>query len=118
MLSPADVASNPIGTDLIFEDDRVRIWEIVLDPGQEAAVHTHHLDYTTVVVEGGVVERLNADGTTDRREVQPGDIQRWYQSTARHGLRNVGTTRFRNVIVEVKSLPAAFGADADGGRPQ
>jgi hypothetical protein len=33
---------------------------------------------------------------------------RWYKSTPSHGLRNVGTTRFRNVIVEIKGLPADF----------
>jgi quercetin dioxygenase-like cupin family protein len=103
VLTPAEIAANPIGTELIFEDDRVRIWRIELAPGEEAAFHTHELDYTTVVVEGDVVERPNADGTVDRIELQPGAVMRWYQGTLRHGLRNVGSKPFRNVIVEIKN---------------
>jgi hypothetical protein len=108
VLTPEQIAANPIGTNLVFEDDRVRIWEIVLEPGQEAPTHTHLLDYTTVTIEGATLERLNADGTIDRSQAIPGRTLRWYQSTPSHGLRNVGNTRFRNVIIEVKGLPTDF----------
>lgn len=112
MLTPGEIAANPVGTELIFEDDTVRIWQIVLEPGQEAPFHTHHLDYTTITVEGGQLERLNGDGSVDRVESQSGRVMRWYKSTRTHGLRNVGSTRFRNVIVEIKGVAAAF--DHDG----
>ncbi len=108
MTTPAEIAANPIGTDLIYEDDHVRIWRIELEPGGEAAIHTHELDYTTVVVEGDVVERPNEDGTTDRITVEPGQLMRWYQGTRRHGLKNAGSKPFRNVIVEVKAITADF----------
>ena len=45
---------------------------------------------------------LIARRTVDRIEVTPGTIMRWNQGTLRHALRNIGTKRFRNVIVEVK----------------
>lgn len=109
MLTPEQVKANPIGTSLLFEDEQVRIWEIVLEPGQEAPAHTHLLDYTTITIEGATLERLNADGTIDRSEAVPGRVLRWYQSTRTHGLRNVGATRFRNVIIELKDQPADFG---------
>ncbi len=108
MLSPADISTNPIGTDLIYEDERIRVWRIELAPGEVADFHTHELDYTTVVVEGDVVERPNDDGTTDTITVQPGQLMRWYQGTQRHGLKNAGTKPFRNIIVEVKAIPADF----------
>jgi quercetin dioxygenase-like cupin family protein len=108
MLSPDEVKANPVGTDLLFEDDRVRIWQIALEPGQEAPFHTHHLDYTTITVEGGDLERLNGDGSVDRVKSEAGRVMRWYKSTRTHGLRNVGSTRFRNVIVELKGVPAVF----------
>ena len=109
--------ANPIGTAMIFEDERVRIWRIELEPGEEAPVHTHYLDYTSIIVEGDVVERCNADGTRERLAVQPGGITRWYQSTQQHGLKNIGTRRFRNVIVEVKHLVADFGGGTPGDGP-
>lgn len=108
MTTPAEQAANPIGTDLIYDDDRVRVWRIELAPGEEAAFHTHELDYTTVVVEGDVVERPNEDGTVDRIEVMPGGVMRWHQGTRRHGLRNAGSVPFKNVIVEIKDVPADF----------
>lgn len=94
---------NPVGTELVFEDDRVRVWRIDLAPGEVAPMHTHFLDYTSVIVEGDAVERLNADGTVDLLTVHPGDYMRWHQGSLRHGLRNVGSRRFRNVIVEIKA---------------
>jgi beta-alanine degradation protein BauB len=112
MMNETEQEANPIGTAMVYEDDQVGIWRIELEPGEEAAFHTHYLDYTSIIVEGDVVERCNADGTRERLEVHPGAITRWYQSTQRHGLKNSGTQRFRNVIVEVKQLPADF-----AGRP-
>ena len=97
---------NAVGTELAYEDERVRVWRIDLLPGEEAPLHTHRLDYTSVVIEGDAVERLNADGTVERLTVQPGGFMRWHQGSLRHGLRNVGTVRFRNVIVELKDVEA------------
>jgi hypothetical protein len=99
---------NPIGTDLVFEDAQVRVWRIVLEPGEEAPRHTHELDYTSISVEGDLIERLNDDGAVDRIAVRPGAFTRWHQSTRRHALRNVGAVRFSNVIVELKGVPVSF----------
>jgi hypothetical protein len=112
MLSSAEIAANPIGTDLIYEDERIRVWRIDLAPGQVADFHTHELDYTTVVIDGDMVERPNSDGTADLISVAPGQLMRWYDGTQRHGLRNAGTRPFRNIIVELKGLPADFDARA------
>ena len=97
-----DPKLNPIGTSLVFEDDSVRIWRIDLAPGEEAGLHTHYLDYTTVVLEGDLVERPNADGSIDRIPVKPGQLMRWYDGPVKHSLRNIGEKTFRNVIVEIK----------------
>ena len=104
-----DPQENPIGTALVFEDHAVRIWRIDLGPGQDAPWHTHVLDYTTVVVQGGIVERENDDGTVDRFELEPGDIMHGRDGTIRHMVRNVGTTTFANVIVEVKGTELRIG---------
>jgi quercetin dioxygenase-like cupin family protein len=101
-------ASDEVGTRLIAEDEQVRLWSIELEPGEEAPFHTHQLDYTSVVIEGDTIARLNADGSVERLDVQPGAVTRWYQSTRTHGLRNIGTRRFRNIIVEIKGVPITF----------
>src|SRR5256886_10295085 len=79
----ADPKGNPIGTELVYEDDSVSVWRIELAPGEKAGWHTHYLDYTSIVVEGDVVERPNADGTVDRIEVTPGAII-FFSSRRRH----------------------------------
>src|SRR6188768_2715899 len=67
MLSPEEIAANPIGTDLIYEDERIRVWRIELAPGEVAGFHTHELDYTTVVVDGDAVVRRPARTQLEER---------------------------------------------------
>lgn len=43
---------NPIATDVIYEDDQVRIWNQVIEPGATLGRHTHRNDYVLVTVEG------------------------------------------------------------------
>ena len=107
MLSPEEIAANPIGTELIYEDERIRVWRIELAPGEVAGFHTHLLDYTTVVVDGDRVDRPNADGTVDTISVKPGQLMRWYDGPVGHSLKNAGTRPFRNVIVELKGVPTS-----------
>ena len=42
----------PGGGTLLFENDRVRIWEMRLAPGERSRLHTHDRDYILVQVEG------------------------------------------------------------------
>ena len=42
----------PIGTKLLFENDRVRIWEVRLAPGERGALHRHELDHVLVQIHG------------------------------------------------------------------
>src|SRR2546428_13477043 len=86
----ADPKGNPIGTELVYEDDSVRVWRIELAPGETAGWHTHYLDYTTGAVEGHRVYRPNADGTGDRTEAKPGASDAGREATFRPALRKSG----------------------------
>ena len=52
----------PIGTEVVFENDRVRVWEMRLAPGEASAVHRHELDYMLVQLEG---DRIAAEPEPD-----------------------------------------------------
>lgn len=39
------MSAEPVGTTLLFENDRVRVWEMTLAPGQTCAPHRHAHDY-------------------------------------------------------------------------
>ncbi|MBV8691482.1 MAG: hypothetical protein JOY57_07490, partial [Actinobacteria bacterium] len=41
-----------VGTKVVFENDRVRIWELKLAPGEKSDVHRHDLDHILVLVSG------------------------------------------------------------------
>ena len=44
-----------VGTTLLFEDDRVRIWEMILEPGEASDLHHHEHDYYLAIWEGDLV---------------------------------------------------------------
>ena len=44
-----------IGDTLIFENDRVRVWELSLEPGAESHSHRHPHDYVMICIEGDKV---------------------------------------------------------------
>ena len=41
-----------VATRLVHENERVRIWEMVLEPGERSPVHEHRLDYILVFLSG------------------------------------------------------------------
>src|SRR5262245_57991514 len=52
------MATGPIeqvGTRLMFENERVRVWDLALEPGESFAEHIHRLDYFYIVESGGLI---------------------------------------------------------------
>ena len=89
-----------IGTKLIFENERVKIWEFTLAPGQEIGSHTHEHDYFFYPIEGGTLEVTRASGLT-RATLDAGKI--YYRNKGdTHAAKNVGSERYHEVLVELK----------------
>jgi quercetin dioxygenase-like cupin family protein len=89
------------GQTLVLENERVRISRLVLAPGQSAESHTHVLRRLAVAVSEGriIVEVPGERGRTV--EFKPGDF-RWYEAGTTHALKNVGSTPFEAVDIELK----------------
>src|SRR6478672_2463461 len=51
-----------IATKLLMENDRVRIWEMRLEPGQKSALHRHENDYIMIQISG---DKMAADFEPD-----------------------------------------------------
>lgn len=49
-INPGD--DNPIATEVIYEDDEIRVWNQVIAPGATLGRHTHSNDYFLVTVRG------------------------------------------------------------------
>ena len=45
----------PVANHVLYEDDKVRIWEMKLEPGEHSALHSHDLDYYLVILSGDLV---------------------------------------------------------------
>jgi beta-alanine degradation protein BauB len=96
-----------VGTKLLFENDKVKVWEMALEPGEESAVHCHELDYVMVQVDG---DRMAGVSEPDSQGPYPGyiegDVVRGNVLTATKGgietARNVGNKAFYEIIVELK----------------
>jgi hypothetical protein len=106
-----------VGSTRIFENDRIIVWDFVLEPGERTPRHTHELDYVWYVVEGSRLETFDADGKSiGAFDSKTGDTfafrcdgeglvstdDKGLRGPATHSARNVGSTRYREILVEMK----------------
>lgn len=96
-----------VGTTVVFEDERVRVWQVRLAPGEQGDLHRHHLDHLLVQVAGdriAVVPEPDSQGPFTEyleADVVPGavvPVRRGGIETA----RNVGSQPYLEVVIELK----------------
>ena len=98
-------SNHDIGTALWFEDDRIRVFESRLEPGQRAPFHIHDKTYFWTVIDAGRGLQRFADGKFVAHDYVLGETKRLEHTTANtliHDLENVGDTTLRFVTVEFK----------------
>ncbi len=96
-----------IATTLLFENERVRIWEMRLEPGEDGELHRHELDHILVQISGdrmAVVPDPKSKSVYNEyleADVIPG--QHFY--IERGGIevaRNIGKQPFHEILIELK----------------
>lgn len=110
-----------VGTEKVFENDRVLVWHLDLEPGERGATHTHKLDYVVRILSGSTLEVFGAKGELiDTVELESGgavafrvegdqilaDRPGYPAVPVTHSARNIGTNTFREVLIEFKKTPA------------
>lgn len=93
-----------VGTTVWFENERIRVWEILLRPGERGAFHAHVTNYFWTVVEGSRGLQRFADGTFVVRDYLVGEtkyLEHTPETALIHDLENVGETDLRFVTVEL-----------------
>src|SRR5262245_20973410 len=98
--------SENVGTRLMFENDRLRVWDLALEPGEQLAKHIHRVDNFYVVISGGLIRFENPDDGSDYRDVQFEDDQVTWVNVPPEGkidnrLTNIGTRPHRNFLIEL-----------------
>jgi hypothetical protein len=93
-----------VGTRLLLANDRVKVWEVTLAPGERGPFHAHTNRYFWTVVAPGIGRQRSPDGTFKVRSYELGDTQYSEHSPADpllHDLENAGETTLRFVTVEL-----------------
>ena len=106
----ANTANGRVGTKLVAESARGRVWHLTLQPGERLPFHRHVLDYFwTVTSPGGGRGRSHyGDGRVVDVEYAEGDTKHLFFSVGEsmiHDLENIGDAPLSFVTVEY--LPSA-----------
>ena len=116
-------SNNPcVGSELVSESDRVRVWTIRLKPGQRFGFHRHVLDYFWTSVSGGRGRQHLMDGSTVEYTYKPGETRHETYGLGAykvHDLENIGdrelvfmTVEFLNSANKPLTLPQEVRAAA------
>ncbi|AFZ67233.1 hypothetical protein [Deinococcus peraridilitoris] len=102
-------SSDRVGTRLMFENDRIRVWDLVLAPGEALEGHVHHLDFCFIVVQGGHLRHVHPSDSGQDVDVHYASDDVVFLEAGvglvHHRLVNVGNEAYRNVVVELKERP-------------
>jgi hypothetical protein len=97
----------PVGTKVVYEDEKVRVWVLRLAPGERSAVHQHDLDHLLIQIRGdriAVAPEPDAEGPHRdymEADVIPGMVVHVPKGGIETAI-NVGAAPYYEVIVEVK----------------
>jgi hypothetical protein len=92
-----------VGSTLLSEDGKVRVWIIRLVPGERIGFHRHVLDYFWTSVSGGRGRQHLQDGTTVEYTYQPGETRHETYGPGEykvHDLENLGDKEMVFMTIE------------------
>jgi len=94
-----------VGTELLFENDRVRVWDMQLDPGASSELHQHQHDYLFVYVTPSKLES-RSPGSDEVRMFECEDGFASFSVVGREGrpphqVTNVAEQPHRQIVVEL-----------------
>ena len=85
---------------LLMENDRVRVLEVRLAPGQTAKMHNHPSAHVVYVFNNATFRLKFPDGNSQDFALKAG--QALFIPAGEHETTNIGRTPGRNLVVEIK----------------
>lgn len=97
----SEPALGQVADRVVFENERVRIWEMTLEPGEASDFHEHTLDYMLCVIEGKSIDADFEGGKSITIPVEPSTtifVPKGNRETA----VNRSDVRYREILIELK----------------
>jgi mannose-6-phosphate isomerase-like protein (cupin superfamily) len=86
--------------EILYEDDRMRVLKVTVNPGDEAQMHSHphNINY---VLKAGKLQFEKPDGTTVEVELTKGQVTSSLIESS-HAVKNTGDRTVQTIQVELK----------------
>jgi quercetin dioxygenase-like cupin family protein len=85
---------------LLLENDKVRVMEVRLKPGQIAPMHDHPNKHVVYVVKDAKFKLSSPDGNSTEIDLKQGKVV--WMDAGPHETKNVGKTDGHNLVIEIK----------------
>ena len=96
------IKSSPNQAKILTENQYVRVVEYSLNPGEKDVWHTHP-PRSSYVVSAGKVKVYSENGEPKISEVTAGTSS-WSGHGAKHYVENIGSTKVKIILTEIKAL--------------
>ena len=94
---------------LVLENDRVRVLEVVIEPGEREPAHTHQAPSVMIVDEPARIRYYQGDALLFESQARPrsgSDMRvRWMEPEGPHSVGNIDQRRYHAIGVELKRTP-------------
>ena len=92
---------------VVFENERVRVFETVIRAGDRTPLHTHLTPHVVIISTGSQFVRRDQTGaiTFDTRAADPAfvmPVYSWSEGLSAHTLENTGTDDLTATSIEIK----------------
>jgi quercetin dioxygenase-like cupin family protein len=98
----SEVVLGEVGQRVVLENDQVRVWEIVLEPGEQQPWHQHQNPYVVVALAPADNRIDPLDGGAPRLVHEPIGGVVFREPGEVHMLTNRGATRYHARLIELK----------------
>jgi hypothetical protein len=101
-----ELEMHPIATRVIYEDDKVRVWDQILEPHSELKAHRHENDYVLVDLQGTKLQVEMLPGNEGEFEGEfefegkKGDVHIVKKGGVERAFNNTDTA-YRSILVEI-----------------
>jgi hypothetical protein len=91
---------------LLLENDRVRVLDVVIEPGAREPEHTHRAESVMIIDELARIRYYQGDAlvfeSQARSESPPGVRVRWMEPEGPHSVENIDEYRYHAIRIELK----------------